>query len=558
MSIHRLDTLTIDKIAAGEVIDVPASCVKELIDNALDAGASQVIVEIELGGRNRIKVTDNGCGMSEEDVVSSIERHCTSKLKTIEDLEQLQSLGFRGEALSSIVAISKTTICSAPTCPNSSICPATVLEVHGGQIQAISHSQAPSGTSVEIKDLFYNVPARRKFLKSPRRDTQDVIKLITKLALAAPHVSFSLVADGNKLLDVEQDENFISRTKNLLEEPFQTYAKEISFSIHDTHVVGLILPPQYHRSTRASQYLIVNGRPVYSLALSSAVRLGYGTACETGKHPVFAINISLNPASIDINIHPQKREIRLADEERLKTSVQHHVSKTLFGGTTQSPLPILASSTYDFSEVQTTFDTWEERPEPTLFLPSLNCLAVFGEIALFQGQDLPYCSDGRDLLLLDLKQTMKAVIAYNLQEQERFSEPLLVPIPLECSNEEANALASSLIKLKKIGIDIRPFGPKSFLIEGLSSYFEHADVRQLVLDLLHEDCTPNAKKTTSLIVRSMRSLDPPVSKDVALQVFNQWVQAGTPQYSPDGKACVAKLTRSILKECMSKGIIDTK
>ena len=308
--IHRLSSLTIDTIAAGEVVDVPSSCVKELVENSIDAGATDILVEVVLGGRELIRVSDDGCGMGRDDVIASIERHTTSKLTDISDLERLTSRGFRGEALASIVAVSRVTVTSAEEGAGP-LCPATALSAEGGLVVSVSESVRARGTTVEAASLFFNVPARRKFLKSPAKDTADIIKTVTSLALTAPQISFRLIVDGRLLFSVQGGGRLPDRAKALLKDPFLQDGIELSHTQEGISVEGLIVDPRSLRSNRSGQYLIVNGRSVTSWPISYAVRAAYGTACDERRHPLFVLNVTLDPASIDVNVHPQKKRFVL-------------------------------------------------------------------------------------------------------------------------------------------------------------------------------------------------------------------------------------------------------
>ena len=496
--IRHLDSLTIDQIAAGEVIDVPASCVKELVENSLDAGATDIIVEVSLGGREFIRVTDNGCGMGKEDVITSIERHSTSKLEHIDDLERIMSRGFRGEALASIVAISHVTItsaekndgeafaklaiaiCEVPAKGRASIstkpivvtmgeersklypsrheqsavasfakasggqiCPATTLVAAGGKISSVIETHAPQGTFIEVASLFFNVPARRKFLKSPAKDTQDIIKTVTCLALAAPGVAFRVIVDGRQVIGVAEElsEPLNSRIRALLKDPFQNDAFEVHHSRDGFSLTGLIADPRQARSTRSGQYLIVNGRTVTSLPISYAVKAAFGATCEEGKHPLFALHMSLDPSSIDVNVHPQKKEVRFADEEWVRMLTQeavqrHYLGKKGFPHRAARACPYLRRAEPPSDMPDDPFAPWrgsevEEAPSLPFVLPKSSCpssaplcLAVMGDVALIQPPRKPTTPfpvhDGA-LLLLDLRQAMRAVV---FQDLEDTSQPI--------------------------------------------------------------------------------------------------------------------------------------
>lgn len=572
--IHLLDSLTIDKIAAGEVIDVPASCVKELVENSLDAGAREILVEIRLGGRELIRVSDDGCGMGREDVLSSIERHTTSKLCQIEDLDQLSSRGFRGEALASIVAISRVMITSAEQTDGSVLCPATTLVAAGGETQSVTQTTRTVGTTVEVASLFYNVPARRKFLKSPSKDTTDIIKTITFLALTAPSVAFRLLVDGHQLLyvEAEPERRLIGRIQSLLKEPFISNGIPVSYTKEGIAIEGIIVDPRHVKANRSGQYLVVNGRSVQSLPISYAVKAAFGTACDDRKHPVFALCLTLDPASIDANVHPQKREVRFADEEWVRVMIQEAVSEALFGKTLFS-----ASNreTIDLSPPAPAYCSEPVAPwqphliaQPSLFeegppLTAPMCKALIGDLALIQpNRELPLPLSSDALLVLDLRQTLRAVMIREFEQPSELSETLLLPIPIECSLQEAQILLQNLKDFERLGFSIRPFGPTTFLIESLPQRFRESDVAEFVLKAIHEGLFTTSqgfsearnRRLATLYVSTTRALRHPVMAETALAIFERWAQKGYPLFSPEGVPCCSTMCPSSLREWMAKSL----
>lgn len=556
--IHHLDSLTIDKIAAGEVIDVPASCVKELVENALDAGADDILIEVQLGGRELIRVKDSGCGMCREDVIASIERHATSKIICVEDLEKISSMGFRGEALASIVAIAKVRITSAERIGEASLSEGTSLLVEGGEVKSVTTTKALPGTTVEVRDLFYNVPARRKFLKTPAKDTQDIIKAVTCLALSFPDVTFRLVVDGKEVVTAHKATSHIARAKALLKEPFQN-SFEIDHRQEGFSLYGLVAEPGLAKTNRTGQYLFVNGRSVFSLPVSYAVKSGFGTSCEQNKHPQFVLHLTLDPASIDINVHPQKKEIRFADEEWVRTLVQEKVSEALWGKRTFSfrksdelqaieewnPLP------QNLQEESPELFSFQEVAAAPLQEPFQEILAVLGEIALIRSKD-SYDS----LFLLDLKRAMKAVLFKELMASSptKTHETLLIPVALDCSQDEASHLLSLLPEFENQGFLIRPFGATSFLVEAIPQALQTVDVQKVILEALHapdlffeKNKELRAKRLASLYVSLMKSLVSPITAETAYGVYKAYQEKGSPKICPDGNLCTTTLRDVDLK-----------
>ena len=566
--IHHLDSLTIDKIAAGEVIDVPASCVKELVENSLDAGATDILVEVVLGGRELIRVSDDGCGMGRDDVAASIERHATSKLSDIDDLESLTSRGFRGEALASIVAISRCTVTSSEG-GQEPLSPATVLKTEGGRVVSIGEATRSRGTTMEVSSLFFNVPARRKFLKSPAKDTADIIKIVTCLALTAPQASFRLIVDGRLLFFVQGGSRLPSRIRELLKEPFAKEGIELEHVQEGIRVEGLIVDPKSLRSNRSGQYLMVNGRSVSSLPISYAVKTAYGTACDERRHPLFALHVSLDPASIDVNVHPQKREIRFADEEWVRIVIQEAVSRALFGdGAVHSWRPSVSDS---IAAPAPSFDWNLPEAKEVSFLDSLPaaprsplCFVVVEDVALIQpNTDLPCGIPGTALMALDLRRALRTAVWKELL-LEKASQALLVPVPIEASAHDASLLQESLPVFEAIGMTIRAFGPTSFLVESLPALFTDLDVVQFVRTAIHDGVLASHASAEEsrraqlalLYVAASRALRPPISSEMALSIFSRWVRCGAPMISLDGQPCCSRLTSKMLKESIREGKIN--
>lgn len=562
--IHQLDSLTIDKVAAGEVIDVPASCIKELVENAIDAGADDILIETQLGGRELIRVTDNGCGMCRDDVISSIERHTTSKLSSIDDLETLSSMGFRGEALASIVAISRVRITSGERQQEKNIVPATLLCAEGGKLLSVNDTKSYFGTTVEVSDLFYNVPARRKFLKSPSKDTQEALKMVMTLALASPHVSFRLIADGKCSLTAPKESSFIARSKALLGDPFSRSTFEIQYSTEGLTLTGVIAEPQYAKTTRAgSQYLFVNGRPVISLPLSYTVKNAFGSSCEQNKHPLFSLSLFLDPSTIDVNIHPQKKEVRFSDEEWVKTHVYESVAQALFGGNFFSApiahgfspsMPSLEEKKYfqDFVYSPPKESFYKEElfslPEKQVVKNEEKPLVVLGDLLLLKKEE--------SVLVLDLKSAMKAVVYKDLCSSKKgtgSSEGLLVPIRLQCSEQESSLLVLNNDMFASWGFVIRPFGPHSFLVEGLPPSMKGVDVEKFLKEAIHEPDLVQKRAVCSLCriaalsVASMNMLKSPISLEVAHAIFLRWCERDRPAVAPDGTMCAFILDEAALR-----------
>ena len=310
--VRRLEPVLIDQIAAGEVVERPASAVKELVENALDAGATAIEVVIEGGGRRLIRVTDNGMGMSAEDLALAVERHATSKLPT-SDLFSIHSLGFRGEALPSIGAIARLSI----TTRRRDAANGWQIVVDGGQKGEVRPTAANPGTRIEVTDLFSATPARLKFLKTDRAEAQAVVEAVKRLAMAHPHVRFTVAGEHLTTVDLpaegEDDEALLRRLSRLLGPEFHANAIPIDATREGVTLGGYAGLPTFHRGTAAHIHAIVNGRPVRDKLIFGAVRAGYRDVLPADRHPAIGLVVSCDPRLVDVNVHPAKTEVRFRD-----------------------------------------------------------------------------------------------------------------------------------------------------------------------------------------------------------------------------------------------------
>lgn len=316
--IRRLSEGTINRIAAGEVVERPASAVKELVENALDAGASQIDIVIQGGGCDLIRISDDGCGMSPDDLLVAVERHATSKLKVDgsgrEDLQHIDTLGFRGEALPSIGAVARLSI----TTREGEAEIASRLSVEGGKLGNVEPAAGPPGTRIEVRDLFYATPARLKFLKSEGAETQAVSDTVKRLAMAHQDVGFSLTSGERNMLRVSPAhgdffEARLSRLAAIMGQDFAANALRVDAEREGVRLTGYAGLPTFNRGTAQAQYLFVNGRPVRDKVLTGAVRGAYMDFLARNRHPVVALFLEIDPTSLDVNVHPAKTEVRFRD-----------------------------------------------------------------------------------------------------------------------------------------------------------------------------------------------------------------------------------------------------
>lgn len=524
---------TINKIAAGEVIENSASVVKELVENSLDSGANAVHVEIKGGGRQLIRVTDDGCGMHQDDALLCLERHATSKIRRVDDIEAIGTLGFRGEAIPSIASISKFTLITRPR-EGAQTEDATMVIVEGGRILKCCGAARAAGTTVEIKGLFFNVPARRKFQRSPAHDTSEVLKTLSSLALAHPHITFELISDQESLLKTRTSESpeFLEKLLQRIQEVLGLEFRQACLPTNHSHeactVRGYVGAPTYTRPNRTGQHLFINGRAVISPFISHLVREAYGTALQTNRHPVFVLHLNVPGELVDVNVHPQKREVRLRQNELLKQLFLVGVGKAL-----QSSSPVLDSfeerpspsyAQFEFREVmpEISFNdapptrSYEPRPLPQmsplpweaplvreisiptpaadLFSAKPRVPKVPTVIATIRGYvllDSATCthvaSDGSGLALLDQRAAHHRILF------ERFCakvpppiQPLLIPSTVDFSTLEAACVREAMPQLVAMGFEIEEFGQNAFLLRAVPAEFDSTDGVALLSELVEQ------------------------------------------------------------------------
>lgn len=327
--IHILDEVTANQIAAGEVVERPVNAVKELVENAVDAGAHQIEVEIADGGMSYIRVTDDGSGMTPEDVKLSVIRHATSKISSVENIYHIASLGFRGEALPSIMSVSRATITTRRPEDEEG----TAVDVIGGDVKEARSVGAPAGTTVEVRELFYNVPARKKFLKSERTESSRINSMVGKLALANPSIAFRLINNGRTVIETPGNGRLVDAVSALYGPDVAGEMLPVAAEEEGYFLEGVISKPSVLKSSRQHQTLIINRRVVESAAITKAVDNAYHSLLPKNGYPLMTLVLTVPPDVIDVNVHPQKREIKFDDEQRIFRFIYHAVLDTL---TTQS------------------------------------------------------------------------------------------------------------------------------------------------------------------------------------------------------------------------------
>ena len=324
--IRLLDESTISKIAAGEIIENPASIVKELVENSIDAGSDDILIELRGESTNYIKITDNGSGISEDDLEIAFLRHSTSKLEFIEDLEKIRTLAFRGEALASIANISKIKLM---TKTEEDLAGKSLL-IENGKIIKKNKIGMPKGTSFIINDVFYNTPVRKKFLRKDSTEISNIIDIVQKIALSNNNIKFTLIRDGKTILNTGSDKNPINRIFSILGSEIASSLNEGYFESENYKIRGFFSNNKLFRSNRDSQYIFVNGRFIRDINISRAVEKNYSSLIPLNRYPVFVLYIDIDPKLIDVNIHPKKNEIKISNENILTSLLSEVVEEVIF------------------------------------------------------------------------------------------------------------------------------------------------------------------------------------------------------------------------------------
>jgi DNA mismatch repair protein MutL len=501
--IRLLPETLVNRIAAGEVIERPAAAVKELVENALDAGAGRIGVSLAGGGIERIEVVDDGAGMGPEDLALSVQRHCTSKLSD-ENLVRIATLGFRGEALPSIGAAARLAIVSRPQ----EAAHAHRIAVAGGVVEAVAPAPGAPGTRVTVEDLFYATPARRKFLKSPRSEAEHAEAAWRRLALAAAHVAFRLTIDGRTLHDLPVQDR-AARVAALLGQDAAAALLAVEAERGAMRLSGYICAPMVSRATMAGQSLVVNGRPVTDPVLRTAIRVAFREVIAAGRHPVVAIWLDLPPEELDVNVHPGKSELRFRDADAVRGLVIGTLQRRLAGGAgTASPKPDIRPKLHlvsgarhvprlsGFAEAQLPLappdvpslrplqgvDEAIAAPDPAhpLGAPVAQVLETYIIAATAAGE----------LVLVDQhaaheRLTHEALRAQLLAGGVR-SQALLLPAVIDLSTGDAARLVDAAPDLAKLGLELEAFGPGAVLVRALPALLGAPEPAGLVRDIADE------------------------------------------------------------------------
>ena len=501
--IRQLSKETYNLISAGEIVDRPSSALKEIIENSLDAGATRIDIEIESGGKHLLRVRDNGHGINREDLRLALASHATSKIRNHEDLLSVRTLGFRGEALASISAVSRFALTS-----NIYEEPAEGVSIKMNQPLnnelLIEPSPHYRGTTVEVRDLFFNTPARKKFLRTDRTEFQKSEEVIRRLALASPSVSFSVSHNGKLVRDFSEGKA-IDRVGAVFGGSFFNNYIEIEEVRAEIKVRGWIGLPTFTRGQPDQQFIFINGRFVRDKMLNHAIRQGYSDVLYQGRNPVFAIFLDIDPELVDVNVHPSKNEVRFRNSRDAHAFLKYSVSKAIEGISVKETIargssgmvasPDSVPLQFDFGRV----DAGRSERERVSFVNQKR-ESVEGAGG-FESEPLGYAI-GQIHGIYILSQTASGIVivdthaAHERITYERMkrsfledrvkSQPLLVPHSISVSEAEANLVEDISAELQRLGLSIRRSGPESVLVETIPAMLSKTNVEELVKDLFSE------------------------------------------------------------------------
>ena len=579
MPIRLLSSEVASQIAAGEVVERPASVVKELIENALDAKAKTLIVNIQEAGRRLIEISDNGSGIPADELPLSIERHATSKLQNANDLFHIHTLGFRGEALASIGSVSRLTITSRNEISDMG----ARIRVEGGIPGPIEPTGAPVGTSVRVEDLFYNVPARLKFLKQDLTERRAIDGMITRYALAYPHVRFRLTDGSNSSLQTTGDNDRRSILATLYGVEVAKQMLEVLASDDGLNLTGFISPASLTRSNRKEITFFINGRWVSDTPLTQALIQSYHTLLMVGRYPMAALFLDIDPEDVDVNVHPAKAEVRFKNQEKIFSFVQRSARRALLA---YSPIPAMSPSQHLWGGFQSTPNstfssingnesnnnlewtishqddesTSEISPTPpitnqqtaTFSLPIMRLVGQIGSTYLI--------AEGPDgLYLIDQHAAHERVLFEKLMiqhdQQKIPSQNLLTPQIVKMPPGSAKLLDEQLPILQHFGFSVESFGPNTFQVRAIPALFSDTDpttaLRALVEDF-EEDETPlqneleakiAARVCKRMAVKAGKSLSPEEQR----ALLSDLEHCNSPRTCPHGRPTMIHLSVDMLE-----------
>lgn len=594
-----------NQIAAGEVIQRPASAVKELLENAIDAGATEVQLVVKDAGKELVQVIDNGSGMSPTDARMSFERHATSKIRNIEDLFKIRTMGFRGEALASIAAVAQVELKTKKESDDTG----TKLVIEGTEVKLQEACAAPTGTSIMVKNLFFNVPARRHFLKSNTTEFRHIVDEFTRIALAHPEVAFRLWHNGAEQFHL-QSGNLKTRIVELLGKSYEKNLVPVAEQTDLLNINGFIGKPEAATRTRGMQFFFINNRFIRSAYLHHAVGNAYEGLIEKEAFPFYVLFLEIDPARVDVNVHPTKQEVKFEDDRLmysyLNAAVKHALARYNIAPSldfTLSPeiqslpsvqLPMTErqreetekgylSNTFSkggqahFAEKSDSLKHWKEL-YAIAASPSTDKIQPATEQAALHGTSETSVSNNKNTLLVQgamLVTTVKSglMLIHIRRAQERIwyerlleewnngstaSQQLLFPMQCELAPQDAILLNEALPDLARIGFDIVPFGQNTYVVQGVPTDLPAGEERnvidEVIDELKHESAEGTLKRSEKLLAQMARRLSR--NKHAIQQpegqqaLIDELFACSQPEYTPDGKKVFTMVRKEALEDML--------
>ena len=499
--IRRLPEAVVNKIAAGEVVERPASVVKELIENSIDADATVISVEVRRGGKSLIRIRDNGCGMARDDALLALERHSTSKITGADDLFTVRTMGFRGEALPSIAAVSRIEL----TTKEQGALGGTRVTVSGGRVEDVRETGAPDGTEIVVRDLFFNTPARRKFLRSDRVELSHIVSAVTWQALARPGIGFTLIADGEEVIEAAPTSDARGRVSSLFGPDIAREIIPVGGKDEAITLTGFIGKPGLTRGNRSAQHYFINRRPIRERMLNFAVTDAFGGLLPLRRYAVVFLFLEVGSGEVDVNVHPAKREVRFRNVYRVRDLVRETIADAL-GNADLSPGMGLAGLRGAVGESTAGYVTrmdrktieripvesltreplpWEER-EGVLAGPGKKAILAIGQIKnLYVVAETP-----EGLAIIDQHAAHERVLFERVmslyRQRNAVIQPLLIPAVVNLPVSEFVLAHDYLDVFKALGIGVEDFGKNSLKIDSLPACLGSVDPERLIRDIVGE------------------------------------------------------------------------
>jgi len=551
-----LDDGLVSKIAAGEVVERPASVVKELVENAIDAGAKRISVDIKDGGKKLIKVTDDGYGMSPEDARLSIERHSTSKIRSIDDLFNIRTLGFRGEALPSIASISRFELV---TCDGNGT--GTKLVMEGAKLKDQTKTGCPKGTTVTVEDLFFNTPARLKFQKSRATELSNVVDITSKFMLSNPQIALKLKSDGEEILSS-------LGTGELLDSIASVYGVDmakIMLEVKGDKVRGYASQPVVTKSDRYGESFFVNGRFVRNALLSRALEEAYRSLIPSGKYPISVLFISADPADVDVNVHPTKREVKFSRPDVVMKAITAAVSKAL------GEIGVEAEAGSYSGSWKVAQDSWkpemirifDENPNDKYQMTNESPMTNDKIGTLFQF-NLTYIvtADGEDLIIIDQHAAHERIMYEKIKNKVISGiQTLLVPESIEIEPSQFALISDNLGEIKELGFDIEIFGKNTVMVRGIPAALKIRNIDTALSEIISE-------LSSSFKIKSVEERREAIWKMMACKaavkagdklsyvemasLIRELYSTSNPTTCPHGRPTMAKISRSEMEKMFGR------